>query len=411
MKFEQFIMMLLLPVGLLLVAGGAAFHHFQYLMGAKEDSALLSEPAKTSVMTYTRVYNDAVYSSRMLFNSADHAVKPAPEKPIRAGDANADNTPNPAPMEVEQWAPIKQPSVSRPAKPTIVGYDHELVIEFDAELATPQNIKRAISRVLLSSDPYAETDLLSLSPLEIRQRPALYRRVLDQNAEPIRYPRSAYLYADYLMQNHRFESEDEEGRFVRIHIPLQPSNLPEPSRRYEAWVMELAQDFNVSPALVFAIMEVESHFNPLAVSRSNAKGLMQIKADAAGKDVYQLIDFRWDAPSDQELFDAYQNIRIGTGYLSLLKHDYFAQIRRADVREMLAISSYNGGMTTVWRLFGRNPTEAIATINRMSPTQVYRKLRYDHHSDETRRYLDKVLQAKAKYQTLLGEDARVLASR
>jgi membrane-bound lytic murein transglycosylase C len=39
----------------------------------------------------------------------------------------------------------------------------------------------------------------------------------------------------------------------------------------------------------------------------------------------------------------------------------------------------------------------------MKPNQVYRKLRYDHHSDETRRYLDKVMKAETKYRELLQE--------
>jgi soluble lytic murein transglycosylase-like protein len=285
----------------------------------------------------------------------------------------------------------------------------QLYFWFPRHLSSPQNIKRGIARILLSGQPFNEKDILTLAPLEMRERPVFYRRVLDQQGEPIRYPFAAFKYIDYVLSNADYTQHSEQG--VEITIPLVASNLATPAQFYEPMVLQFAQDFNVSPALVFAVMETESHFNPTAVSRSNALGLMQIKPESAGRDVYKLVDFRLDAPTRDELFDPQTNIRIGTAYLSLLKYDYFGLIRNEDVREMIAISSYNGGLSTVWRLFGDSPAQAVEQINRMNPRVVYRKLRYDHPSDETRRYLDKVLQAKQRYLALLGDDARLLASR
>lgn len=465
MKFEHLIIALLIPVGLLLIAGGAAFQQFQYWAMAQSyaTSSNTSKMVQVSSLPDLRVVSNRPLPALSSSLSKPTEVKPAEpekEKPAKVNVSSSNNAslnsqpalalktsqtaetqipttrpgalakaeietkPKPAtktrpkPLGLMADSSSAEPAIEQNdtgsafvPQPIVVVYDDEIVIEFPKELASPQNIKRAISRVLLSPNPYAEQDLLSLEPLEYRQRPAFYRRVVDTKQQPIRYPRGAFEYADYLMAHHQTKTKDAEGEFVSLHIPLQTSNLAEPARQYEPWVMGFAQDFNIDPALVFAIMETESRFDSQAVSRSQAKGLMQIKPNAAGRDVYQYIDFRLDAPSDAELFDAENNIRIGTAYLSLLKHDYFADIRHPESREMVAISSYNGGMSTVWRLFGSTPEQAVAQINKLNPRQVYRKLRYDHASDETRRYLDKVLKAKTRYQALLGEDANLIASR
>ncbi len=445
MKFEHFIIALLMPAGLLLIAGGAAFQHFQdwtHLPGQAQAAqpasyATASTPAKVTSAPMTREQANqtvVVQALGVSLAQADAALIPARSSNLNTptihhraevpnhnaaqnavaqieGGASAVVSAAPALNELERVQAKASAVAHTQGEVELVRYENELVLALPKALASEQNIKRAIARLVLSAQALEGRDLLSTESIDYRQRPFWYRRVMDQDKQPIRYPRAAYRYADYLIAHHRIEVEDEEGRFVHIHIPLVPSNLAEPARRYEPWVLEFAEQFNVSAALIFAIMETESHFNPLAVSRSNAKGLMQIKPDAAGRDVYQYIDFKLGAPSDAELFDAQSNIRLGTAYLSLLKHDYFADIRHAEVREMVAIASYNGGLTTVWRLFGRTPQEAITHINRLNPRQVYRTLRHEHVSDETRRYLDKVLQAKQRYQALLGEDAGQLLAR
>lgn len=429
MKFEHFLIALLVPMGLLLIAGGAAFQHFQYWAVSQMQSSNQSTPAVLNSVTTSTM---KTVSNRPLSHP-----QPTIEKPVNTEvklepvyvqviERSAPKVINKTEINTVSSQVAVQPVAKKPVNPSLVeakkaleslqqpiliAYDDAIVIEFPQSLASEQNIKRALSRVLLSPQPFDETDLLSIAPLDYKKRPALYRKVLNNQNEPIRYPRAAFRYADYLMAHHQTEVEDAEGRFVRVEIPLKPSNLAEPARQFEPWVLEFADHFNVPPALVFAVMETESHFNPQAVSKSNAKGLMQIKPNAAGRDVYQYIDFKLGAPGDDELFDAQSNIRLGTAYLSLLKHDYLAEIRHADVREMVAISSYNGGMSSVLKIFGDNPADAIENINKMNARQVYRKLRYEHTSDETRRYLDKVLQAKTRYQALLGEDANVMASR
>ncbi|UQB42701.1 DUF3393 domain-containing protein [Thiomicrospira microaerophila] len=435
MKFEHFIMVLLLPAGLLLVAGGAAFQHFQHWALADVQA---SSPRESSfeLVEQTVYASDTLSSPEVLLTPlpALNAFSKVLEQPIKAVSEvgisssseqsgflsldKAKNITQPGLVEVLTEnstgvvvANLTEASTEKP--PSLFASfkleANQLAFWFPKTLASEQNIKRGIARILLSGQPFNELDILTLAPLEMRERPFFYRRVFDDKGRAIRYPFDAFKYIDYLLSHDTYTTKTEQG--ITVTIPLVASNIAAPAQFYEPWVMQFSADFNVSPALVFAVMETESHFNPTAVSRSNALGLMQIKAQSAGRDVYKLVDFRMDAPSPDELFDPKTNIRIGTAYLSLLKYDYFGLIRNEEVREMIAISSYNGGLSTVWRLFGDTPEAAIAQINQMNPRLVYRKLRYDHPSDETRRYLDKVLQAKQRYQALLGDDARLLASR
>lgn len=286
--------------------------------------------------------------------------------------------------------------------PTLIHYPSELVLEFPQQIASTMNVRRAVARLLLSQNPFQEYNLLSRQRINLQQSPHLLHHVLDQNGQPIRFPKQAYAYADYLLSQRSQQVEDDEGKFLLVQIPIVEAGLSYPAKKYRYWVEKYAAEFNISPALIYAVIEVESSFRPHAVSRSNALGLMQIKASAAGKDVFKLVDGRSGKPSVNELFNPQKNIRMGTAYLWLLKNEYLSGIKNEKSRKLVAISSYNGGMTAMFRLFGKSPDLAIANINRLSPDQVYRALRFDHPFDETRRYLDKVLNAEKRFQTLLN---------
>ena len=46
--------------------------------------------------------------------------------------------------------------------------------------------------------------------------------------------------------------------------------------QYSNYVMQYSMEFDVPPALVYAVIKAESGFNPNAVSSVGAKGLMQM---------------------------------------------------------------------------------------------------------------------------------------
>ena len=102
----------------------------------------------------------------------------------------------------------------------------------------------------------------------------------------------------------------------------------EKSAPYEASINAHSERLGVAADLVRAVIQVESAFNPVAVSNKGAMGLMQLMPATA-----------------QELgvanpFDPDQNIRGGVTYLKQL-------LNRYDNKVELALAAYNAGIGNV----------------------------------------------------------------
>ena len=101
-------------------------------------------------------------------------------------------------------------------------------------------------------------------------------------------------------------------------------------KRYHPMVAEAARTYEVEPALLHAVISVESRYNVKAVSKKGASGLMQLMPETAKR--YGVAD----------IFDPSQNIRAGAQYLrDLLK------MFNNDMR--LALAAYNAGENAVVR--------------------------------------------------------------
>lgn len=140
-------------------------------------------------------------------------------------------------------------------------------------------------------------------------------------------------------------------------------------RAFEADVLAAAQKYGLEPALLWAIMRQESAFFPRALSRSNAKGLMQVIPSTWD----WLAELQKEQPGDP--FDIATNIRYGAFYLDWLRR-YFAGY---DGDQELIIASYNRGQGYIKRLF---ESEAING----QKDDLYREI----DALETREYLQQV---------------------
>jgi soluble lytic murein transglycosylase-like protein len=111
-----------------------------------------------------------------------------------------------------------------------------------------------------------------------------------------------------------------------------------PSKAYEDLILEAAAVHDVDPQLIRSVMQTESAFNPFAVSRAGALGLMQLMPELAAE--FDVAD----------PFDPRENIMAGTEYLRRLLDQYRGNIT-------LTLASYNAGMTNVARYGGVPPFE------------------------------------------------------
>lgn len=94
-----------------------------------------------------------------------------------------------------------------------------------------------------------------------------------------------------------------------------PGVAREEARRVATIVDRHARRFGVDPLVVLAVIQVESRFDPTAVSSQGAMGLMQLQGDTA-RELAMDLGLQWTG--DELLFDQDVNILLGCAYLSRL---------------------------------------------------------------------------------------------
>ena len=107
---------------------------------------------------------------------------------------------------------------------------------------------------------------------------------------------------------------------------------------YDPYIREAARLYQIPEALVRAVIRVESNFDPRAVSRANAQGLMQLIPATAER---MLVS---------DPFDARQNVLGGTRYLRVLANLFNGNIQ-------LTLAAYNAGENAVIKYRGIPPFE------------------------------------------------------
>ena len=102
------------------------------------------------------------------------------------------------------------------------------------------------------------------------------------------------------------------------------------TRRYDQIITDAAERHGVSFSLLKAMIKIESDFNPRAISKAGAMGLMQIMPE----NIKEL--------NIKDPFDPRENIMGGTRYLKQM-------IDRFNGKLSLALAAYNAGPNTVER--------------------------------------------------------------
>ncbi len=151
----------------------------------------------------------------------------------------------------------------------------------------------------------------------------------------------------------------------RIVQPDRGAFIPAAADRYRPLVERHATRFGLPPALIFAVIHIESSFNPAALSPRNAQGLMQLVPHKGGVEALRYItgDAFATPPTPQQLSNPDFNILLGTAYLRLVLDDYIPAWLPWEVRRDLALAAYNWGPDRVTRyLIGTNPPGAVAEV-------------------------------------------------
>ncbi len=289
-------------------------------------------------------------------------------------------------------------------------YLSRATVDFDAGLVTVETLDgenpgeslhaAVVTTVLTPEDPRA-VDLYSSEPVKLGEEPFLYGLVKDFDGKNIRWSWRAGRFADRLMKTGRESRQIRVGgktktvRFVRF--PLVSERFHLRARKYKPHVERYGRRYGVSANLIYAVIKTESDFNPFAVSTAPAFGLMQIVPGTAGADVYRFLYNKSGRPTRDALLEPKVNILYGTAYLHLLEDRYLAGIENPVSREYCVIAAYNTGAGNVLRTFDRHRDRAPSKINAMDPMTVYRTLKSRLPSDEGRRYLVKVLEAKKDF--------------
>lgn len=134
--------------------------------------------------------------------------------------------------------------------------------------------------------------------------------------------------------------------------------------KYDEYIAAAAKEYGVAEELIKAVIACESSFNPNAVSKSGAVGLMQLMpATAKGLGV-------------TNSYDPQQNIMGGTKYLSSLVENFDGDL-------ILALAGYNMGGTRVAG-YGITPNSNSESA-------------YDAIPDSVMSYAKKVISKMAQY--------------
>jgi len=137
-------------------------------------------------------------------------------------------------------------------------------------------------------------------------------------------------------------SIEPEDNFASV--PAAPAAETAPFREI---VKGVAAKYNVDADLITSVIAAESNFDPKAVSKRNARGLMQLLPETAARF------------GVQNIFDPQENIDAGTHYLRDLLQRYNNDL-------VLALAAYNAGPERVQQ-FGTVPPyrETVSYVRRV----------------------------------------------
>jgi soluble lytic murein transglycosylase-like protein len=189
------------------------------------------------------------------------------------------------------------------------------------------------------------------------------------------------LYLDSGSENFVDVKEDQIVRSEEepVPVPAPPPPVEEPAAApksdhvptLQEIVLSACSRYGIDPDIIYSLIRAESDFDPKAVSRKGALGLMQLMPKTAA----QL--------GVQNPMDAAANIEGGTRYLQNLLQQYHYDLTKA-------LAAYNAGPERVDQYHGVPPyRETITYINRIVRDLYARKIERAKQNQQIARKEDK----------------------
>lgn len=145
--------------------------------------------------------------------------------------------------------------------------------------------------------------------------------------------------------------------------------------KYSTYVDKAAEDYDLDPALVYAVIKTESNFDSQAYSSAGAMGLMQMMPES-----FQWVqELRGESYKDNQLYNPEINVDYGCYFLDYFL-DYYGN-------EQCAVAAYNAGFVV---------SEWLENPDYSSGGETLESIPYS----ETAHYVEKVAEAKEMYNKL-----------
>jgi len=146
--------------------------------------------------------------------------------------------------------------------------------------------------------------------------------------------------------------------YPAVSVAKQQHNRPEGEVVYpaeagiDAMISRVSEKYDLDPALLKAVVKVESGFNPRAVSNAGAMGLMQLMPETAA------------SLGVKNPFNSSENLEAGTRYLKSMLDRYSGNVD-------LALAAYNAGPGAVQKHGGIPPyRETLAYLQRVNQSRL-----------------------------------------
>jgi membrane-bound lytic murein transglycosylase C len=306
---------------------------------------------------------------------------------------------------------------------SVVDFEHG-VVEVEIAVPTQQNVSAADARKQLAATILKtlhqgadNRSMIEISqhPVSLSSGPAILDGLIASTDGKPADQQSYKTIADEstaAVTTKNVRGTDGVNRVVySTQLKMVPDHIRKRAVVFQDDINAQSQRQNLPPALVFAVMETESYFNPVAKSPAPAFGLMQLVPTSGAREAYRYVYNQDRVVSDSYLYNPKNNIELGSAYLNRLYYVQLSGIENPQSRMWASIAAYNTGPSNVLRAFAGKyyktqhgsydkwKKTAYNKINTLTPDQVYNHLRGNLPYPETREYIKKVGASIGKYQS------------